>query len=170
MSPSIIREFTELLNQQQTLEKNMASLPLGTISRKTIHGNAYYYLQRRVHSKVESKYVAADQVDKILAGIQERKVKETQLKTVSKRIEEIEKSVRAIDKTLARRLQVLRLSMGMDDLSPEEKENSILFAKAINAMDGAPASPHTVKLLEEWKAGRMSYLSVFEQTMAYYQS
>lgn len=58
----------------------------------------------------------------------------------------------------------------MDDLSPDEKQSSILFAQAINAVDGDPASPHTIRLLEEWKAGKRTYLSILEQTLAYYQA
>ena len=169
MSPSIIKEFSNLLNQQQMLERNLDHLPAGTLSRKKIHGKTYCYLQRRVHSKVESKYIAADQVEATMNGLQERKEMEKQLNTISIRISDIEKAARTMDRPLARRLQLLRLASGMDELSADEKQNSILFAQAINAMDGAPASKHTAKLLEEWKAGKRTYLSVLEQTMAYYQ-
>ena len=169
MSPAIILEFSNLLSQQQMLEKNLAHLPVGTLSRKTIHGKTYYYLQRRVHTKVESKYIAADQIEETAAALAERKEKEKQLNTISIRISEIEKAARTMDRPLARRLQLLRLASGMDELSVDEKQNSIVFAQAINAMDGAPASKHTTKLLEEWKAGKRTYLSVLEQTMAYYQ-
>lgn len=170
MSPSIIKEFSNLLSQQQMLERKLAHLPAGTLSRKKIHGKTYCYLQRRVHSKVESKYIAADQVEDTMNGLQERKEKEKQLKAVSNRIGEIEKAARTMDRPLARRLQLLRLASGMDELSLDEKQSSILFAQAINAMDGAPASLHTVQLLDEWKSGKRTYLSVLEQTMAYYQS
>ena len=170
MNEHIVSEYMELLTKQRCIDQELKNLPAGTISRKKIKGKTYCYLQRRVGGKMEGRYIPSEQIEEIVSGLEKRKVSETELKAIHSRITEIEKAARCIDRPLARKLQLLRLSAGMDDLSPEEKENSIVFAQAINAMDGTPASEHTVQLMREWIDGKRSYLSVFEQTLAYYHA
>ena len=50
---SRIKEIVEELNK----------LPKGYISKKTIHGKTYFYLQRKENSKVISEYIKSNEVE-----------------------------------------------------------------------------------------------------------
>ncbi len=55
------------------LQNRIAELPAGYISKKTINGKQYNYLQWKEAGKVKSKYLKADQVDYVIRQIDERK-------------------------------------------------------------------------------------------------
>ena len=63
----IIFEYKELLAQKLEIEQKLSVLPKGYISKKTIGGKQYLYLQTRNGDTVESKYIKAEEVDYINA-------------------------------------------------------------------------------------------------------
>ena len=61
----IIFENKELLAEKLEIEQNLAVLPRGYISKKTIGGKQYLYLQTRNGDTVESKYIKAEEVEEL---------------------------------------------------------------------------------------------------------
>ena len=54
---SVLREELEnSLRMQARYEEELACLPLGSLSKRVIKGNEYYYLVYREEGKVQSKY------------------------------------------------------------------------------------------------------------------
>ena len=63
-----------------TLEKRIAELPVGYISKKNINEKIRYYLQWREDGKMKSKYIREDELAVLQEQIEERKKLQAQLK------------------------------------------------------------------------------------------
>ena len=61
-----------------------------------------------------------------------------------------------------------KLCEGMDALTLEEKERCLLFAEAINAIEGLAISTELEQQLEKWKNGEISFYQVFEDALRKY--
>ena len=61
-----------------------------------------------------------------------------------------------------------KLCEGMDALTLEEKERCLLFAEAINAIEGLTISTELKQQLEKWKNGETTFYQVFEDTLKRY--
>ena len=140
MSAIIINEYKELLLQKNKIEQILPSLPEGYISKKTIKEKQYYYLQ---------KY-------------------KLQLAQIEARLSVLEEAAKLIDKSIARNLILLKLSCGMDSLSSVQKERSVAFANALNAIEGVHASETAQQNIDKWKAGDESFISIFKSTLNMY--
>ncbi len=55
------------------MEKRIAELPAGSISRKTMKGKVRHYRQWREDGKIKSKYIRDDELEEIRDQIGERK-------------------------------------------------------------------------------------------------
>ncbi len=69
----IVFEYKELLASKLEIEQKLSVLPKGYISKKTIGGKQYLYLQTRNGDTVESKYIKAEEADVIAKQISLRK-------------------------------------------------------------------------------------------------
>ncbi len=76
----IIFEYKELLASKLEIEQKLSVLPKGYISKKTIGGKQYLYLQTRNGDTIESKYIKAEEADEIAKQISLRKEYESQFK------------------------------------------------------------------------------------------
>lgn len=168
MSATIIEEYTIVVNRLHFLENELEKLPQGYISKKTINNSVYFYLQSRNGSKIESRYLHKDEVANIEADIKKRKVYESEVIEVRIRIKDLEKAAKIISKDLFRKLQLIKLCCGMDDLSSKEKNNCASFATAMNAVEGVPASKNTQTDIEFWKNGQISFGTVFSNVLSRY--
>lgn len=72
--------FTESESIIEALHSQINSLPVGYISKKTIHGNTCYYRQWKENGKVKSQYVPNNQVDYIVSLINRRKSLQSELR------------------------------------------------------------------------------------------
>ena len=61
-----------------------------------------------------------------------------------------------------------KLCEGMDALTLEQKERCLLFAEAINAIEGLTISTELKQQLEKWKNGETTFYQVFEDTLKRY--
>ena len=61
-----------------------------------------------------------------------------------------------------------KLCEGMDALTLEEKERCLLFAEAINAIEGLTISTELEQQLEKWKNGEIVFYQVFEEALRKY--
>lgn len=168
MDNAIVNEYTKLLEKKARLQKDLSVLPQGYISKKNINGKTYHYLQNRVSGKMTGEYLKKDEVERVSEQIRLRKQYEAELPKLNTRLNELEQAARLIGHGLDRQLLLLKLGVGMDSLSIEQKSRSISFADAMNAIEGVPASEQTAKGLADWQDGKTSYLSVFEATLRRY--
>ena len=164
----IIFEYKELLATKLEIEQKLSVLPKGYISKKTIGGKQYLYLQTRNGDTVESKYIKAEEAEEVTSQISLRKEYEAELPEVILRIADIETAAELLDKALLRKLKMLKLTSGMDSISADEKEKRISFSDAMTSIEGVPVSDRVKKDLANWKNGNITFLSVFEQTLKRY--
>lgn len=57
----------------------------------------------------------------------------------------------------------------MDELTLEEKERCLSFAKAINAIEGLLISTELEQQLDKWKNGEITFNQVVEDTLRRYE-
>ena len=61
-----------------------------------------------------------------------------------------------------------KLCEGMDALTLEEKERCLLFAEAINAIEGLAIRTELEQQFEKWKNGEIAFYQVFEDALKKY--
>lgn len=164
----IIFEYKKLLASKLEIEQKLSVLPRGYISKKMIGGKQYFYLQTRNGDTVESKYIKADEVEDITQKLSLRKKYEAELPEILIRLADIETAAELLDKSLLRKLNMLKLTSGMDSISADEKEKRISFSDAMTSIEGVPVSDRVKSDLNIWKNGNITFLSVFEQTLRRY--
>lgn len=62
------------------IEREIAVLPAGGVSKKNVHGKVYYYHRITQNGKRMEKYVKAEDVDELISNIEKRKKLEKELK------------------------------------------------------------------------------------------
>ena len=72
--------MTDGYELMKRMEKRIAELPAGYISKKNINGKERYYLQWRENGKVQSKYIKDTELDVVQEQVEERKRLQAQLK------------------------------------------------------------------------------------------
>lgn len=164
----LIFEYKELLASKLEMEQKLHILPKGYISKKTIGGRQYLYLQTRNGNTVESKYIKAEAEEEIKKWLALRKKVEEELSAVFIRLADIEAAAGLLDKALLRKLKMFRLTSGMDRISADEKGERISFSDAMTSIEGVPISDRVKTDLNHWRDGNMTFLSVFEQTLERY--
>lgn len=75
----------DILLKIADLEREIAELPIGSITTKTVNGNVYYYHRWNENRKRKEKYIPSDEVPALQAQIARRKELEGQLKTLRKK-------------------------------------------------------------------------------------
>lgn len=168
MNDIIVTEYTNLLKRKVQIETALSALPHGYISHKTINGKQYSYLQSRAFGKMGSTYLKSDEAEKIAEQLAYRKQLESDLPELDVRLSELERAARLIGKNMDRKLMLLKISMGMDEIDKEQKERSASFANAMNAIEGVAVSEQTKQAIADWQNGSSSYLSVFETVLRRY--
>ena len=87
-------ELSELQAKIADLEQQIAELPAGSVTKKTINGNAYFYHRWTENKKRREKYIPAEEVDSFRKQIERRKALEKELKVLQKQLPK--KSVSAV--------------------------------------------------------------------------
>ncbi|MHB1454653.1 MAG: hypothetical protein ACYCYM_11980 [Saccharofermentanales bacterium] len=168
MPISFVGEYKKLLYRKVQLEAEMLSLPHGYISRKSINGKTYSYLQSRVSDKLTSRYLKSDEVSTVTKQIALRKKHESEHRRIVVRLEELEQAAHILDRGISRELMLLQASAGMDRIDSAQRENSSSFASAMNAIEGVPISEQAARDISDWKQGTQSFLSIFKATLRRY--
>lgn len=161
-------EYKNLLERKVKLETELQTLVQGYISRKTIKGKRYCYLQNRVGGKLISQYLKSEEVDEVKEQIARRKQYEAELPNLKARISELEQAAGLLGRDISRQLILLKLSAGMDGLTADQKRRSSSFADAMNAVEGIPVSEQTARDIVDWQNGNKPFLSIFEATLKRY--
>lgn len=168
MPYSITGEYAELLARRKKLEAALAVLPTGYISHKTIKGKPYAYLQSRTEGKLVSKYLKAENVDRVAAQLSQRKQYEQELPAINRRMETIEQAADLLGKDLSCELMRLRISIGMDELGMAQRARCSAFAEAMNALEGVRISQQTAQDIASWQKGQRTFHSVLEAALLRY--
>ena len=113
MDNAIIMEYTKLLERKAELEKALSKLPQGYISNKSINGKTYQYLQSRVAGKMTGEYLKKDKAGAVAEQLRLRKQYEAELPGLNTRLGELERAARLIGHGLDRRMNLIKLGMGM---------------------------------------------------------
>lgn len=79
-------EQKERIARVKELEKEIAALPVGSVSRKKINGKIYYYRRWTENGKRVEKYVSANEVEGLRQQIQKRKALESELKGLQQKL------------------------------------------------------------------------------------
>lgn len=73
-----------------------------------------------------------------------------------------------MDKAMKRKQDLFELCNGMDELNINIKEKCLSFSEAMLSIEGMKVSNEVTLALEEWKEGKVTYLSIFESTLQRY--
>ena len=79
-------ELSELQAKIADLEQQIAELPAGSVTKKTINGNAYFYHRWTEDKKRREKYIPAEEVDSFQKQVERRKALEKELKVLQKQL------------------------------------------------------------------------------------
>ena len=124
MYNDIIAEYARLYQRLCRIPSELSSLPRGSVSRKTINGKQYAYLQRRENGKMTSRYLSFEDEQLVLTQLAQRKSMERELPEIKNRLRDLEKAAALIGNGLDRQLMLVKMSSGMDAIPSEEKERA----------------------------------------------
>ena len=79
-------DLSERQIQASKLEQQIANLPAGSITKKTIKGKEYFYHRWTENKKRREKYIPADKLENFRAQLEQRKELEQELKTLKRRL------------------------------------------------------------------------------------
>ena len=79
-------ELSELQAKITELEQQIAELPAGSVTKKAINGNVYFYHRWTENKKRREKYIPAEEVDSFQKQIERRKALEKELKVLQKQL------------------------------------------------------------------------------------
>lgn len=79
-------EQDNILTRIEELEHQIAELPAGSVTKKTVNGKEYYYHRWTEEKKRREKYIPAEELDSFQQQIEQRKALEKDLKTLKKQL------------------------------------------------------------------------------------
>ncbi len=79
-------ELSEMQARAAELERLIADLPAGSITKKTVNGKEYFYHRWTEDKKRREKYIPADELEDFRAQIEQRKALERELKALKKQL------------------------------------------------------------------------------------
>ena len=91
-------ELSEMQARAAELERLIADLPAGSITKKTVNGKEYFYHRWTEDKKRREKYIPADELEDFRAQIEQRKALERELKALKKALHSFASPVRAYRK------------------------------------------------------------------------
>ncbi len=168
MQHNLTAEYKTLLAEARALQQRLDVLPTGYISKKTINGKNYYYLQSRKSGRIVSQYLKQAEVEDMIQKIKERKSALEQKKQIVSRIKQLEQAAKLLGNEVSRELLFLKLTDGMDLLSESQKARSVSFADSLNAIEGVPITADLAQGISDWVSGERTFSSLFEDTLKKY--
>jgi len=91
------REVTRMTALKQNYEKELASLPKGTIRKKAKRARVYFYLAYRAEGKVVSEYIGYDEsaLDDLRERLERRKNIEALLRSIKNELRLMNRALEA---------------------------------------------------------------------------
>lgn len=81
-------EKDNILIRIKELEREIADLPVGSVSRKRINGKEYFYHRWTQDKKRRERYLSDDEAEKMQTLVRQRKILENELKELRKKVPE----------------------------------------------------------------------------------
>ena len=82
----------EAQTRMKELEQQIAELPVGSITRKTVNGKIYFYQRWSEDGKRREKYIPSDEVDTFREQIEHRKTLEQEIKALRRGLPKVKKA------------------------------------------------------------------------------
>ena len=79
-------DLSEMQTRAAELEQQIATLPAGSVTKKTVNGKEYFYHRWTENKKRREKYIPADELENFRAQIEQRKALEQELKALKKQL------------------------------------------------------------------------------------
>lgn len=79
---TVIQEKQRIEYMLEKYQSELADLPKGTISEKTVGDKVYYYLKYRDGKKVVSQYVSKKEIDNVRSLVEKRRHIEAMIKSL----------------------------------------------------------------------------------------
>ena len=79
-------DLSEMQTRAAELEQQIANLPAGSVTKKTVSGKDYFYHRWTENKKRWEKYIPADELENFRAQIERRKELEQELKALEKQL------------------------------------------------------------------------------------
>ena len=79
-------DLSEMQTRAAELEQQIANLPAGSVTKKTVNGKEYFYHRWTENKKRQEKYIPADELENFRAQIERRKALEQELKALKKQL------------------------------------------------------------------------------------
>ena len=168
MAHSLEKEYNKLLSRIADIKNELAFLPDGYISEKTINGTKQYYIQKRVGKTVVGKHISSAELSSVRYGLSKKESLEKELVVIEERLVSIEAASKLLSHNLYKRLLLLKACAPMEALSADAKVHASSFAEAMNAIEGIPATEEMKSNISAWHSGEISFLSLYEATLKKY--
>lgn len=84
-------EYERMKKMRAAMKKELDSLPKGYISKKTINGKQYSYLQMRQARKIVSEFISEKNVETLEKQIKKRNQLKMSIKQIDRNIKKIER-------------------------------------------------------------------------------
>ena len=165
----IYDEYSSLLQTRGECLNTLSTLKDGYISNKTISGNKYFYLQKKVDGKLGSEYIKEDMLPQVRYELEKRVELEQAITQAEKRLDLLETAAKLLDKTLCRKLIIMRRCADMDSMPVDARRKSLEFGNAMTALEGIPASEDTETALSLWAVGQYSFREGYMKALAKYR-
>ena len=163
----LYQEYVLLTNKKLQISSQINQLSFGYISTKTIRGKKQHYLQCRENGKMKSLYIKAGELENINRQLMQRTNLQTEITKIEKDLTRLEKGIEIISPTLSQRIWFYKQGVATDNLTLDERKESMAFAEAITALEGLPSSQDLDEFLSDWVNGKGSftdfYLSLLER-------
>lgn len=86
-------EYARSLRLSRLMEKELTTLPKGSVRVRTIRGREYYYLNHREGDRVISDYIPASEVEEVRAKVDRRRELKAALKEQERSRKQIERAL-----------------------------------------------------------------------------
>jgi len=161
-------EYNSFLSQQGEYLEISYTLRDGYISKKTISGKQYPYLQRKVDGRLNSEYIREDKLPQVKSELQKRIEIERAIDRTNEELDRLEVAAKVLDKSLYHKLIIIRRCSLMDSMPVDMRKKSLEFGNAMTALEGIPASEDTEKTLSLWAIGQYSFKDGYLRTLTKY--
>lgn len=165
----LLNEYKDLLVEDVRLRTQLQTIPRGYVTTKKIAGKDYFYLQYSVQGKKKSEYIREEDVQSVRYALAKREPLKAQVEDIRKNQLRLESAARILDGRLYRTFLFLKQCAEMDALPVAKRQEALLFADAMTALEGLCAKQETDWSLQQWARGEGSYMDIYMKALVQYR-
>lgn len=157
----LYNEYSQLLQRQTEIQKQLQTLPKGYITKKKITGKEYYYLQYTSFGKKRSEYLRESEMESVRGKLSDRETLIKNLDENNANLDRLEKAAKILNTQLSHTFFYLRQCADMDALPLSKRNKALSFARAMTSLEGLPARETTEENLKLWAKGEKSFADFY---------